>query len=361
MSITVQNILDYIDTIAPFERSEQWDNSGLLIGDPGQNVTTILLALDVTEEVIFEAEKKGAQLIISHHPIIFQPIKRLMKNSLPALCIQKNLSVLCAHTNLDAAQDGVNDALAGILELTDISPFTVEAVSNRFVLTVYTNKDNTDQVRAAAFEAGAGILGLYEKCSFTVSGEGTFMPVPGAHPHFGQINREERTSENGITFFCDKKDLNRVLQSIRNAHAYEEPVIHVGQDYTQISPGMGRYGFLKSKMTAHEFSCFVKEKLNCGCIRFSHETMIGKVGVCGGAGEDLLLTAKKLGCDAFLTGQVKHSTFLEARKAGITILEAGHYETEFVVLKPLRKLIESNFENIEIKISETETAPYTTV
>ncbi len=229
---TVREIYNFIDALAPFNTAEEWDNSGLLVGDESKAVNKIMLALDCTEDVIEQAVANGANLIVTHHPLIFKPISEVTADSLVYKLIKNDLSIICAHTNYDKAIEGVNDILCYTIEL---------------------------------------------------------------------------------------------------------------QSFTHIDGACLNVGELITEMSSSEFTKYIKSKLN-GVVRFnSIEKIVKKIAVCSGSGSDYLSLAKELKCDALLTGDGSHHSFLDADEMGILFVCAGHFETENIAIKPLADKINNNF------------------
>lgn len=245
--VTVGKIYDAINEFAPFSEQMDFDNAGLLVGSKNDSVTKVLLALDITAETVKEAQQMGAELILSHHPVIFHPLKKLASNSVPYMLARSGIAAICAHTNLDFAKGGVNSCLADVLEIEE---------------------------------------------------------------------QENMFSEN-------------IPQGI--------------------------VGNVKEERTPKEFAEHVKKKLGaCSVVYTDGEKSIRRVAVCGGAGEDLLFEAIEAGADAFVTGESKHHLLLAAKEMGITMVIAGHYASEQVVLAPLCEKLGKQFPEIEFTVSKTE-------
>ncbi|MEI3579428.1 MAG: Nif3-like dinuclear metal center hexameric protein [Acutalibacteraceae bacterium] len=173
---TVSMIYGKLNSLAPFATQESWDNSGLLAGDPGAEVTQALVVLDITGDAVREAQELGAQLIVSHHPVIFQPLKKLESGSVAWELARAGISAISAHTNLDKARGGVNDCLAAALGLENVTVYGVEGREKHYKLTVFVPADHADAVRRAMTDAGAGTIGGYTGCTFSVEGTGRFLP-----------------------------------------------------------------------------------------------------------------------------------------------------------------------------------------
>ena len=236
----VYEIYDFLDEKYDFSSALPYDNVGLLVGDGREKVTGVLVCLDLTDEAITEAVKKGANLIVTHHPVIFDPLKTVTEQSLVYRLIRNGISVISAHTNLDQADGGVNDALAETLGLTNI-----------------------------------------EKIA---DGEGF----------------------------------------------------------------MYRIGELDEPVSSEELAKLVGEKLNLPVKYVGSAAFIKRVAVCGGSGGSMLADVLGAGVDAFVTADVKHNVFMDAHAAGITLIDAGHFNTEDVITDLLCDALKEAFSDIDI-------------
>ncbi len=240
---TIRNIYDYINSVAPFDAQEDWDNSGLLVGDMEKTVSKVLLSLDITHEVVNEAKNKGCELILSHHPVIFSPLTHIDTHSVVYSLIKSDISALCAHTNLDKADNiGVNVCLAKSLELCDIKLYPDE-----------------------------------------------FLVI----------------------------------------------------------------GKLSKSMNSDEFAKYVKDKLCANGVKYTNSSDIRTVAVSSGGGGDAVYLKDKFGFDALVTGELKHHLFLYAKERDLCAVEAGHFETEDVVITPLLKVLSETFKDVQFEKSQT--------
>lgn len=243
---TVGEIYKVIDEIAPFSSALEFDNPGLLVGSAEQTVSTVLLALDITTEAVEEAAEVGAQLIVSHHPVIFHPLRSLSAESAPYQLARRGIAAICVHTNLDmAAEWGVNAALAEALQLSGLSALT----------------------------------------------------------KFGE---------------------------------FSETLIGTAQERTPV-----------------EFAQFVKRQLDRPAVEYcAGSTPVRRVALCSGAGGEFVADAIRAGADAFVTGEIKHHEWLMARESGLTVVCAGHFGTENIVLDRLQKLLQMRFPELTLKKSQ---------
>ncbi len=352
--ITIGEIYDYIDGFAPFSTALGFDNAGLLVGSRNDTVEKILVALDVTPAVIEEARQQGAQLIVSHHPVIFQPLRRLSRDSIPYRLAQAGIGAVCAHTNLDMAQGGVNDCLGETLGLKNLSCFVAENTIPYWKIAVFVPVAYAQMVTDAMTQAGAGRLGQYQGCSFTVQGKGAFLPMEGAHPAIGQCGVPEQVDECRVEVLCSPDDLSAVLDAMRKAHPYEEPAFDVVKNYGAVKQLPGAVvGEWETPMQPKEFVAHVKERLQCEGVRYVEGTRpIRRVAFCGGAGGDRIFEAIAGNVDAYVTGEMKHHEWLAASQSELTVVDAGHFKTENVIVGRLVKQISGRFPQVSVAASD---------
>ena len=352
---TAQDYLRAIDSFAPFSLAESWDNTGLLIGSPEGAVSRAIIALDATSAVIEEAGKEGAQLVVTHHPVIFSGLKRIPAHSPVYQAIKSGVAVICAHTNLDVAEGGVNDILAGLLGLRDLAVLETTQTSPYRKVIVYTPADSAETVYSAMAKVGAGRQGHYEGAAFFSSGEGRFTPLKGANPAIGEIGKRQRLEECRIEMLVAPGDLQAVLEAIRQAHPYEEPAFDVLEThFNKERRGLGRVGSLPQPLSPEHFARYLKDRLgieSAKCVLGSRQ--IERVAVCGGAGASLLEQAKQMGAQALVSAEAKHSQMLEAADLGMTLIDAGHYATEAVVLPALLENLKTALPGAEIRIARS--------
>ncbi|NSW95815.1 MAG: Nif3-like dinuclear metal center hexameric protein, partial [Bacteroidales bacterium] len=346
----------------PLSFQEEYDNSGLQIGDPEKEISSALITLDVTENVVAEAISQKCDLIVSHHPLIFHGLKKITGRStverMVMNIVKNNLAVYSAHTNLDAHSSGVSYKLAEKLELINLK--VLLPLNDRLLkLVTFIPVSYLDKVRSAIFDAGAGVTGNYDQCGFTVQGKGSFRGNEASSPFIGEkgkIHFEEEIRFETI-LYAHLKD--KVVNALLEAHPYEEvaydlyPLLN-----NNISEGMGVTGETREPLPETDFLKKVSVSLGNSHIRFSGLSgrKIRKVAVCGGAGSALLNNAIASGSDAFVTADIKYHTFLETENQ-ILLVDAGHYETEKFALEILYDLIIKKFPKFAVRFSEINTNP----
>ena len=331
------------------------DNVGLQVGSLQREVSNILLCLDVNEEVVDEAIKHKCNLIISHHPLLFKPLKKLdvgkdKGSRVIEKLIKKDITLFSAHTNLDFTKDGVSFQLAKKLGLSN-QKFLLNLTSNQNKISVFVPLKFADKVAEAMHTAGAGVIGEYSNCSFRIVGTGTFKGSEKSNPSIGQKNKLEKVEEVKIEVLVNAFDLNKVVNAMKKAHPYEEvafdvyPLVNENVNY-----GMGVIGSLDNELSEKQFLNRVSKSLKIKNFRFAKgsNSKIKNVAVCGGSGSDLLDSAIKSGADAFVTADIKYHTFQDAENK-ILLIDAGHYETEIHALEEVKKRLEKSLSD-KIKV-----------
>ncbi|WRS28808.1 Nif3-like dinuclear metal center hexameric protein [Oscillospiraceae bacterium MB08-C2-2] len=356
---TVAQCLQALDRRAPFSQAMSWDNCGLLIGGMDTQVTGVLTALDVTGPVIEEAVEKKANLLITHHPVIFSPIKRLEAEGIPYRCISRGLSVISAHTNLDMAPGGVNTLLAQALELENTAPLEIIQTQAARKIVVFVPESHGEAVYEAMSAAGAGKLGNYSKCAFLLEGEGRFYPMEGAHPAIGQVEALEKVQELRIEMLVPPEKTAQVVAAMKEAHPYETPAydLFVNEAVTT-SIFMGVVGECAQPKNPQAFAAFVKQALHLDGLRYvDGGRPITRVAVCGGSGGDYIALALRQGAQALVTADIKHHQLLEAREMGLTLVDAGHFATENLVVPQLAKWLRADLPGLSVECSARSENP----
>lgn len=356
---TVLDIYNYIDEIAPFSLAAKWDNSGLLIGDGHTDVQKCILSLDITSAVVDEAEGIGANLVISHHPVIFEPMRRIVPGDMAYKLIYTNMAAICAHTNLDVAHDGVNECLAKALKLTEWSPLAISDAHPYYKIVVFCPPEFTERIYSAMTHAGAGTLGNYSGCAFVAKGAGRFLGGEDSNPFKGERGKLTVVEEHKLELICPSLMLEAVKDAMLTAHPYEEPAYDIFETKAiATSYASGVVGRIPAgyPLTPEAFAGNVKKTLGCNGVRFvAGNRPIRTVAVCGGSGGSLLSKAIERGVDAFVTGDIKHDQMIKAGEAGITIVDAGHFATENTVIPVLREKLSRRFSDVLFCASETDT------
>jgi dinuclear metal center YbgI/SA1388 family protein len=358
----LKELSSFLDSAIPLSWQEEYDNSGLQVGVPGNEINAALLTLDVTEDVLNEAIASRCNLIISHHPLIFSPIKKLSEGSITerivAKAVKNDIAVYSSHTNLDSVPGGVSSRMAeklGLLNVRVLAP-----VKNLLLkLVVFVPENYLDKVKDAVFDAGAGVTGNYDRCSFGTPGTGSFRPGESANPFVGKKGKIhfEREVRFETILYAGLKE--KVISALVTAHPYEEPAYDIySLENDSTDGGFGCTGDLKETMETKAFLELAAEVFSSPGIRYSKYdgNRISKVALCGGSGAFLLREAIASGADAYLTSDIKYHNFFDAEKR-ILLADIGHYESEKFCVEILYNLIIKKFPTFALRFSEINTNP----
>ena len=358
----IKEITQFLEGIAPLSYQENYDNSGLIVGDENTEVSSVLICLDSVEEVIEEAIENNCNLIIAHHPIVFSGLKKLNgKNHIERTiikAIQNNIAIYAIHTNLDNVKGGVSSKIANILGLKNQKILAPKKDLLR-KLEVYVPKNHADELQNALFLVGAGEVGEYKNCSFQTEGIGTFLPSKNAKPVIGKSGKQERVEEVKIEVVFPKDIERRLILEMKKAHPYDE-IAHQIYILDNIFPdvGSGIVGELEEEISSSVFLKKVKTLMKTDCIRYTNlvRKTIKKVAVCGGSGNFLLNNAKSVGADIFITADFKYHEFFNAEN-DIIIADIGHYESEQFTKELIYDLLINNFSKFAVRLSKVNTNP----
>jgi dinuclear metal center YbgI/SA1388 family protein len=343
--MTIKNITDYLEELAPLNYAEDFDNVGLLVGSYATEITNVLVTLDTLEETINEAIDKNCNLIISFHPIIFSGLKKLNGNSyverVVLKAIQNNIAIYATHTALDNSKNGVSAKICEILGLKN----TQVLIPKKGIikkLTTFVPTKKADVLRKHLFEAGAGNIGNYDHCSFNSTGKGTY-----------------RGNETRISVVLESKNEAAILKALQKNHPYEEIAYElITTENVHQNIGMGMIGEFSSEMDETAFLRFLKERMKTDCVRHSEliNKKIKKVAVLGGSGSFAISDAKRAGADAYVSADFKYHEFFKAENS-ILLADIGHYESEQVTKNLLVDYLTKKFSNFAIVLSEKSTNP----
>jgi dinuclear metal center YbgI/SA1388 family protein len=336
----VNEIINYLNSVIPPRLQENYDNSGLICGNPMQDTPALLISLDCTEEIVEEALNLGCKLIVCHHPILFKPIKSITgKNYIEKTiikAIKNDICIFSAHTNLDNISMGVNYKIGqkiGLNNLKILSP--KEDLLNKIV--VFCPHNAADKVREAMFRAGAGNIGNYSDCSFNLQGEGTFKANNEANPYVGEKNITHKEPEIRIEVICASYNTNYIIQQMLKVHPYEEVAYDI---YPLLNnwntAGSGMIGSFNEPMPEQAFLALLKKQFHIPLIKHTARTNkpIKTVAFCGGAGSFLLKNAIE-----------------------ILIVDIGHYESEQFTPEILADIIKKKFPTFAVHLTKINTNP----
>jgi dinuclear metal center YbgI/SA1388 family protein len=358
----LKEILSAFEQYAPFSLQEDYDNSGIQFGDPDGEVTRGLICIDITEEIIQEAIEKKCNLIISHHPLIFRGIKKLTGRHYTERvlieAIRNHISMISVHTNLDSVIDGVNMKLAQKIGLSDLNVLQARRGLLKKLVT-FCPVDHAEKVRTAIFQAGAGVIGEYDCCSFNLEGKGSFRAGDNADPFVGEKGQIHYEPEVRIETILPDWLENRVVRAMIDAHPYEEVAFDIyplENSFDKVGPGM--IGNLNQPLNEKDFLNLIKEQLGVHFLRHSEFTgkEIIKVAVCGGSGSFLRDHAMAAGADAFVTADIKYHDFFDVKNK-MLMVDAGHYESEQFTKEILYEIVSKKITNFALLISDQSTNP----
>ncbi len=355
-------LISFLESLAPLPYQESYDNSGLLVGEPDTVLSSALISLDCTEAVVDEAIAKGADVIISHHPIIFKGLKRFNNQSyverVVAKAIKNDIALYAIHTNLDSVDVGVNAKICERLGIMDCSVLQPKRGLLKKLVT-FCPVEYADRVRAALFNAGAGAIGNYSECSYNLEGFGTFKAGEGTDAFVGRVGELHKEAEVRIEVILPVNLERKVLSALFMAHPYEEIAYDIySLDNVHSRVGLGMVGNLNEPMNEHSFMMLVKEELRTKVIR--HTRLLGKpvqrIAVCGGSGSSLLKEAIRAGADVFITGDFKYHEFFDAEEK-IILADVGHFESEQFTQDLLFENISKKFSNFALHLTSINTNP----
>jgi dinuclear metal center YbgI/SA1388 family protein len=361
-------VIQLFEQFSPKAFAMEGDKIGLQIGALNQPVENVLIALDVTEEVVEEAIAKNVQLIIAHHPPIFRPLKKIATDTpagrMIARLIKHDIAVYAAHTNLDVAKGGVNDLLAEALGLKDPQVLVPTYEDQLKKLVVFVPEENAEQIREALGNAGAGAIGDYSHCSFTASGKGRFLPGENTNPHIGEQGKLEAVNEVRVETVFPQSIEKKVIQAMIKAHPYEEVAYDVYRlENSGEQLGLGRIGKVE-ETTLEDYANFVKEALGVDKVRVVGDlnAKVKKAAVLGGDGNKYFTQAKFRGADVYITGDIYYHTAHDALMDGLNMIDPGH-NVEKIMKKGtasvMERLSKEKGYDVQFLASEIDTDPFT--
>lgn len=370
MNTTVADVIAALDEAYPPYLAESWDKVGLICGDPDRPARRVAFALDCTQAVADAAVAAGADLLVVHHPLLMRGVSSVAANTPKGKVIHTLITGGCAlfaaHTNADSARPGVNDRLAELVGITPgrpIKPVGLNAVDK---WGVHVPAADAESVKTALFEAGAGTIGNYSHCAFTIDGTGQFVPEEGADPTDGEIGRTFRAPELRIEFVAPRQKRRVLIDALRNAHPYEEPAFDIVEmpdtSRLETATGLGRVGELPEAMTLREFTQQVANALPTTAwgVRAAGDpdVMVKKVAVSSGSGDSFLDDVRRLGVDVYVTSDLRHHPVDEyLRAGGPPVIDTAHYASEFPWTSQAAEVVEQAV-GVETHIIDIRTDPW---
>lgn len=360
--MTVREITNHLEKLAPLSTQESYDNSGLIVGTGNEEVSNVLISLDCTEDVVEEAKLKKCELIIAHHPIVFGGLKKLNgKNYVERTVIKAikyGIAIYAIHTNLDNYLKGVNFEIGNRLGLKDLKVLRPKENSlNKLVF--YVPSENKSAVLEALYAVGVGRIGNYSECSFSSKGEGTFKPMEGANPYEGKVGERECVKEERVEVLLPNHLRQRAFSALKKIHPYEE----VAHEFYALENqdqylGSGMVGTLDTEMKTNDFLKRLKDTFNCGVVRHTDllSNSVKTVAFCGGSGSFLLKDAIRANADIYITGDFKYHEFFDAEDK-IIIADIGHYESEQFTSDRIKAILMEKFSTFAVHLTEVNTNP----
>jgi len=362
-----KDIADRIEKIVPLELAQDWDNVGLLIGNPQQNIKNILLTIDITGDVVAEAKELKTDLIISYHPVIWDGLKKITADGPSGVVydlLQSGIAVFSIHTALDSAIGGVNDGLAEIIGIRDAEPigdFVDNPVGDNYKLVVFIPIESAAKVSNAVFAAGAGAIGNYSHCSFQAQGQGSFLPLKGAKPAIGKKGKLQQVPEVRFETVVPAEKLDDCIKAMKKAHPYETPAFDCFKLYnTQNKFGLGRIGKLEKPMRIDRIVERIKKYTGAKAVGIvgDEKRLVKTAAVCAGSCGKIINSVIAAGSDLYLTGELKHHHALAAQEANLTCICLSHTVSERFILKKFAKQLQKQLKQITIKISKKDAEPF---
>lgn len=377
-----------MDRIAPERLAEPWDNVGLLLGSSERPLDgPVILTVDLTDAVVDEAVSAGAAALVVYHPPIFAPVKRVSDQTALGRRLVRLGASRCAiytpHTALDAASDGLADWLADTVldrapdqppsragsDRRALRPAQVQGPTEQVKIVTFLPEAKADEARLALASAGAGRIGDYEVCSFTTHGTGTFFGQPGTAPAVGRSGQLERVPEARLEMVCSLRALPIALQTLRRFHPYQEPAIDVVQllPKPERTTGAGRRLMLDRPVEIEELAGRVRQRLGLGAVHLARASAPGSsgrvsvIGVCPGSGGELAEAALADGCQAFVTGEMRHHDVMAMTAAGLHLILAGHTNTERGFMPALADRLGRLLPGVRVLVSSRDADPLTAV
>jgi len=362
--VTVNDVVERLESIAPVARAAIWDNVGLLIGSRTSSVDRVLTCLTLTRPVAEEAAAQPAQLIITHHPILFRGVKRLTADTPEGrtvlTLVRAGISVYCPHTGFDNGPGGINDQIAGRLQLGDVRPLRATHGADVCKIVAFVPEADLTRVADAAFAAGAGVIGNYRECGFRVAGTGSFFGGEAANPAVGQRGRREEAPEYRFEAVCTRDKVAGAIRAVRAAHSYEEPALDVYPlTAADDRVGEGRIGLLTSSCSLSDLAARVQSVLGSGPVQYIGDGRrpVRSVAIACGAAGEYWSDARAQGADVFLTGEMRFHDLLAAQADCVSVVLPGHYATERFAMVDLAAWLAAQFPGVVASASEADADP----
>jgi dinuclear metal center YbgI/SA1388 family protein len=368
MTAPVKEIIALLNARYPFAWAVPGDRVGLLVGHPQEQVDTLLVALEVGTAVVEEARTRGAQMLLTHHPLLYQPLSEVRADQpgggLLTALIRGRINVAACHTNLDVAPGGVNDYLARLLELTELEVLSETQREPWYKLTTFVPLGYEDRVRQALADDRIGVIGRYSHCSFACPGQGTYRPLEGAHPWRGEVAALSRAAESRLEILVPAGRLEAATTRLKASHPYEEPAYDIYPLHHPGTPlGLGRIGAWPAPRAFPAVISRIKEVFEAPVVRIwgRPPAQVQRVALCGGSGGDFITLAQDKGAQLYLTGEVRHHQATPGNLEEFCVVEVGHFNSEVIFMPEWARQLRGHFQEaglqVQVQVAEQETPP----
>ena len=372
MGVTIADVIEIMESIAPSGLAEDWDNVGLQVGRKDWQVNKIRVALDPLPAVVSEACQANADMLITHHPLLFTHLKSVDFTSpsgqIIYMAARNHLGIFSAHTNLDSVSGGINDILVAKLGLRSMGILGKAILPARAKLVFYVPAEYENNMLDALFETSAGQIGEYSCCSFRSKGTGTYMPGASATPFEGKAGEISHAEEIRMETVVCRKNVPKIVNHIRKIHPYETMAYDVypveNYDDSINAEGLGRIGILEKELTLRELALKVKSDLGLSNVRFAGdpELPVKKAAICSGSGSGLIKRFFSSGAQAYLTGDLGYHNARDAENAGLGLIDLGHFGSEHIIAEVLserlREIFSKNGMDVRVETSRVEKEPF---
>jgi dinuclear metal center YbgI/SA1388 family protein len=362
----LRDIAAAIERMVPLKLAQDWDNVGLLVGGPQENVKNILLTIDVTGDVLAEAKKLKTDLILSYHPVIWDGFKKVTSEGPSSIVydlIRSGIAVFSIHTALDSVTGGVNDGLAEIIGIRDPEPigdYVESPQAESYKLVAFIPVEAVEKVTNAIFSAGAGVIGNYSHCGFTTYGEGSFFPLAGAKPAVGKRGKLEKVAEVRFETVVPAGKLADCIAEMKKAHPYEMPAFDCYQLHSFEKHGLGRIGKLKKPLPVRQIIQRLKTQTGAKAIGIvgRQNRVVRKAAVCAGSCGKIINAVINAKVDCYITGELKHHHALAAQEANLTCICLSHTVSERFILRKFAGELQNRLKDVTIRLSKKDADPF---
>ena len=359
--LTVADVIDELEDIAPPDLADADDRIGLQVGDPSGEVRRLYVAVDPSVAVIDSAAESQADLLVTHHPLIYNPLTSLTEadpvGRRVAKLVRANASLFVMHTNYDTVPGGVNDVLAPLLGVVGCEPLTTRHSDPLSKIVVFVPEEAVERVRNAMADAGAGMIGQYTHCSFRSSGVGSFVPLTAAQPYIGSAGKLKEVEEYRLEMVCAGSWVDYAVAAMIEAHPYDEVAYDIYELANEpLKYGYGRVGTLEEEMSLRDYVEKIKRALGLEYAKFSGDPNrpIKRVAFLSGGGSSLYKEAARAGADVYVTGDTKHHDHLDANALGVAMIDYGHFESEKPGMVALAERLKKTFAGSGVEIEYVE-------